>query len=498
MSGNKYILAIDQGTSSTKSLIFDAAGKALAKGMEPLQTRYYDNGFVEQDPEEIYQNVLSAVRKCLNDFKRKHHSMSDIAVAGISNQRETFVVWDKNGRPLHPAVVWNCKRSVQVCEALRQKGLSPVVQQKTGLVVDPYFSATKLIWLFEHHKTVRAAIQNGEAYFGTIDSWLLFRLTNGASYLTDHTNASRTLLFNIHALDWDRPLIEALGLTGIRLPEIKASAADFGTSDFEGLLDRPVTIGAMMGDSHAAAFGEGCFDVGTAKATLGTGCSILMNIGDRPQHSVNGMVTTINWSTENYVSYALEGVIVSCGATIEWLKNELHLFNESGESEALARQVQDNGGVYLVPAFSGLGSPHWQMDRKASITGLSFGSQVSHIVRAGLESIPYQIKDVITAMEKDTSIALKALMTNGGLTSNTFVMQWLADLLGRSVSKSAMADVSALGAAYMAGIQSGVFAAGIDTLRALKNKKQTFTPGEEGGLPQKSYQGWLKVIKAGA
>ncbi|MGF7230324.1 FGGY family carbohydrate kinase [Arachidicoccus sp.] len=493
MNKQKYILAIDQGTSSTKSLIFDSQGQVVARGLELLNTAYLDNGFVEQDPEEIYQNVLAAVKKCLDNFTAEQHSIEDIAVAGISNQRETFVVWDKNGKPLHPAIVWQCKRSVEICENLKQSGYSATIKQKTGLIIDPYFSATKLIWLFRNNEKIKAAIDNGEAYFGTIDTWLLYKLTKGDRYLTDHTNASRTLLFNIQSLQWDEEIIDEFGLTGIRLPEVKSSSAYFGESHFDGLFKNPIAITAMIGDSHAAAFGEGCFDLGTAKATLGTGCSILMNIGDRPIVSNNGMVTTINWSTEKTISYALEGVIVSCGATIEWLKNELHLFDKSGDTESMARAVSDNGGVYLVPAFSGLGSPHWQMERKASLLGLSFGSTKNHIVRAALESIPFQIKDVIVAMEKDTSIPLKALMTNGGLTSNAFVMQFLADLLNEPVYKSVMADVSALGAAYMAGIEPGIYD-GIDFLRTLNKHRTEFIPHSNRATQNQCYSDWLKAI----
>jgi len=493
VSNTKYILAIDQGTSSTKALIFDERGLAVAKGVELLHTSYFDNGFVEQRPEEIYRNALSAVKKCLDDFTGKGHSPESIVSAGISNQRETFVVWDKNGEPLYPAVVWQCKRSVQVCESLKQKGLSSTIQQKTGLIIDPYFSATKLIWLFQNNDTIKNAIQNGEAYFGTIDTWLLYKLTKSVSYLTDHTNASRTLLFNIHSLQWDEELIREFGLTGINLPKIKSSSAHFGETMFEGLFTKPLAITAMMGDSHAASFGEGCFDAGTAKATLGTGCSILMNIGGKPVASKNGMVTTINWSTEDTINYALEGVIVSCGATVEWLKKELQLFKESSETEAMALAVDDNGGVYLIPAFSGLGSPHWQMERKASITGMTFGTTKNHIARAALESIPFQIKDVITAMEKDTSIALNELMTNGGLTSNKFVMQFLSDILNRTVCRSSMPDVSALGAAYMAGIQSKVYN-GIEFLRTLNAGKRQFNPSSDLSLQSQSYKGWLKTI----
>lgn len=492
MNVKKFILSIDQGTSSTKVLIFDANGEAVAKGVQSLKTSYFDNGFVEQDPEQVYQNVLEAIEKCLFDFTSQQYAVDDIGAIGISNQRETFVIWDKNGLPLHPAIVWQCKRSVPICENLKQRGLSSIIQERTGLIIDPYFSATKLIWLFQNNEHIRAAIKNGQAYFGTIDSWLLYKLTKGESYLTDHTNASRTLLFNIHTLQWDEELIEEFGLTGIQLPEIRASSAYFGTSDFQGIFKNPIAICSMIGDSHAAAFGEGCFDPGAAKATLGTGSSILMNIGSQPIKSGYGMVTTINWSTEDLVCYGLEGVIVSCGATIEWLKSELKLFNESWETETMANAVVDNGGVYLIPAFSGLGSPHWQMDRKASITGLSFGTTKNHIVRAALESIAFQIKDVITAMEKDTAIFLKGLATNGGLTSNTFVMQLLADLLDKPVYSSTMPDVSALGAAYMAGIKSGIYS-GIDFLRSIEHHTSEFVPGTNMNT-QHQYEGWLKVI----
>ena len=279
-------------------------------------------------------------------------------------RRETFVVWNKEGVPLHNAVVWQCKRSVEVCAQLKHKGLSAMIQQKTGLVIDPYFSATKLIWLFENNTTVRDSIQNGTAYFGTIDTWLLYRFTNGKEYATDHTNASRTLFFNLHTLQWDEELIATYGLTGIRLPVIKPSSSLFGETVLEGLFKTPVPVTALIGDSHAAAFGEGCFEAGSAKATLGTGCSILMNIGSKPVQSMNGMVTTICWSINGRIDYALEGVIVSCGATLEWLRKELNFFKDSSETEAMANAVTDNGGVYLVPAFSGLGSPHWQMDKE--------------------------------------------------------------------------------------------------------------------------------------
>jgi glycerol kinase len=489
---SKFILAIDQGTSSTKSLIFDVDGQAVAKGSETLHTTYLNDGFVEQDPEEIYQNVLASVRKCLEDFKSKGYSGNDVMAIGISNQRETFVVWDKSGTPLHSAVVWQCKRSIQICGQLKEQGLSEVIQQKTGLVIDPYFSATKLIWLFQNKDIIRQAIQSGNALFGTIDTWLLYKLTNGREYATDHTNASRTLFFNLHTLDWDKELIAAYGLTGIRLPAIKSSSSAFGESTVDGLFENPVPVSALIGDSHAAAFGEGCFEAGTAKVTMGTGSSILMNIGSKPLPSKHGMVTTVCWSMNKRIDFAYEGVIVSCGATIEWLKNELGLFGKSSESETMANATKDNGGVYLVPAFSGLGSPHWQMDRRASLTGISFGTTKNHIVRAALESIPYQIKDVVTAMEKDASISLKELNADGGITANQFVMQFLADLLNKSVATMGISSVSALGAALLAGLQAGLYES-LDALKKMKMEKISHHPGDVA-LAAKNYKGWQHEI----
>jgi glycerol kinase len=491
-SKQQYVLAIDQGTSSTKTIIFNEQGKVIARGHEPLHTQYLADGFVEQDPEGIVQNVLTSVQHCLEEFKRQDRDLNSIKAIGISNQRETFVVWDKTGKPLYNAVVWQCKRSVQVCEQLKQQGLSQSIAEKTGLVIDPYFSATKLIWLVRNNPSVRDAVKSGNAFFGTIDTWLLYKLTNGKEYSTDYTNASRTLFFNLHTLQWDAELIEIFGLSGIRLPKLNASSSYFGETILNGLLDTSIPVTSLIGDSHAAAFGEGCFEPGTAKATLGTGCSILMNIGDKPVLSANGNITTICWSTEDKVAYALEGVIVSCGSIMEWMKNEMNLFSDSKETEAMANAVPDNGGVYLIPAFSGLGSPFWQMNRKATLWGMSFGTNRNHIVRAALESIPYQIKSVIVAMEKDAALPLRMLMADGGMTTNRFVIQLAANLLNKNVVTIGMPDVSALGAAYMAGLKAGVYK-NIDTLKELNSEKQTYKPGGSGEVI-KNYNGWLKLI----
>ncbi|MBL7818571.1 MAG: glycerol kinase GlpK [Saprospiraceae bacterium] len=492
----QYILSIDQGTSSTKTLIFNAQGQVVAKGSEPLQTLYLKDGFVEQDPEGIYQNVLISVEKCLNDFENKSFDRSDIKACGISNQRETFVIWDKNGKPLHNAVVWQCKRSISICERLKKEGFETEVKEKTGLIIDPYFSGTKLLWLYENTPSVQEAILAGEAYFGTVDTWILYKLTKGQSYFTDYTNASRTLFFNLKTLDWDRDLLKKWGLETLNLPELKPSAAHFGESRFENLFDTPLSISSMIGDSHAAVFGEGCFEAGTAKATMGTGCSILMNIGNTPKLSENGMLTTICWSIEGRVDYAFEGAIVSCGATIEWLKNEMGLFKDSRETEAIATSVADNNGVYLIPAFSGLGAPHWDMNRKASISGLTFDCTKNHIVRAALESIPYQIKDVILAMEQDAALPLSTLNTDGGITSNTFIMQFLADLLGISIENIGIGDVSALGVAYLAGLKIGVYK-DLDTLKSFNANKTNYIPQANRNSVLLCYEAWTVALKNG-
>jgi glycerol kinase len=512
----KYILAIDQGTSSTKSIIFDDKGKAVAKSCVDLKTNYFDNGFVEQDPEGIYQNVLDSVEQCFKDFISKGFDIQDIASCGISNQRETFVLWDKAGNAQSPAIVWACKRSIAICEDLKIKGQEPLIKQKTGLIIDPYFSGTKLLWLIQNDADLKSKLEAGEIFFGTIDCWLLYKMTNGKSFKTDYTNASRTLLFNIHTLTWDDEILKLWGLEKLNLPEVCPSSSDFGTFDLRftiydlrlehtnivssnnrksQIVNRKLPITSLIGDSHAATFGEGCFEQGTAKVTLGTGCSIMMNIGQKPILSSNGMLTTICWSTESRVDYALEGAIVSCGSTIEWLKNELNLFQNPAETAEMAEAISDNAGVYVIPAFSGLGAPHWQMNRKASIEGMTFGTTKNHIVRAALESIPFQIKDVIQAMEQDMQAPLKSISVNGGMTKNQFVIRFLVDLLGISLKKQQNADVSALGAAYLSGLKSGVYES-IEQLQALnKLNTEEILPSPTNEIVLTGYQGWCKRIR---
>ncbi len=490
-----FILAVDQGTSSTKTVVFDTCGKIVAQATEPLKSCFPQPGFVEQDPLEIYQNVLASVKECLNKYRETvSYDLAQIRTCGISNQRETFVLWDHSGQPLSNAVVWQCKRSVEICSRLKESDLEKEVNDRTGLIIDPYFSGTKLIWLYENDRRIRNLIDSGKVYFGTIDAWLLFKLTKGKSYCTDYTNACRTLFFNINDLQWDKYLLDKFNLRSLNLPRPQPSSHLYGQSDFEGLFPKKINISAMIGDSHAAAFGEGCFSPGTAKATMGTGSSILLNTGSRKVQSEHGMVTTICWSMPNRVDYALEGIIVTCGATINWLRDQLGLFADNRQTQKIALSVENTNGVYLVPAFSGLGAPHWKMNAKAAILGLNLGCNRKHIIRAALESIPYQIKDVITAMEQDSGIKLKELKVDGGVTANHFVMQFLANLLKTNVINIGLEEVSALGAACLAGLQQNIFS-DIDQLKNLTTDRKQFSPNKDTKKVHVSYKGWKKAVK---
>jgi len=496
MSMNEtFILAVDQGTSATKTVVFDTRGRIVAKATQSLKSYFPHPGFVEQDPLEIYQNVLASVKECLNQYRETvSHDLTKIKTCGISNQRETFLLWDHSGQPLSNAVVWQCKRSVEICSRLKKSDLEKEVKSRTGLIIDPYFSGTKIIWLYENDQRIRNVIDSGKVYFGTIDAWLLFKLTKGKSYCTDYTNASRTLFFNINDLQWDKYLLDKFNLQNLNLPQPQPSSQLYGQSDFEGLFPDTINISAMIGDSHAAAFGEGCFSSGTAKATMGTGSSILLNTGSKRVQSENGMVTTICWSMPNRVDYALEGIIVTCGATINWLRDQLGLFAENCQTQKIAVSIENTNGVYLVPAFSGLGAPHWKMDAKAAILGLNLGCDSKHIVRAALESIPYQIKDVITAMEQDSGIKLKELKVDGGVTANHFVMQFLANLLKTNVINIGLEEVSALGAACLAGLQQNIFS-DIGELKNLTTGRKQFSPNKDTKKVHASYEGWKKAVE---
>jgi len=490
-----FVLAVDQGTSATKAVVFDARGRPCAKAASPLASGFPRPGFVEQDPSGIFRNVLDAVSLCLEALRREvPDGPGRISCCGISNQRETFLLWDGEGRPLCPAIGWQCRRSVPVCDRLRKEGMEGEIRRRTGLLLDPYFSATKLLWLMENDPDARRAVDAGGARFGTVDTWLLWNLSGGASFATDRTNASRTLLYDLSADRWDRDLMDRWGLSALRMPEVRPSAYAFGETDFRGLLPHPVPIAAMIGDSHAAAFGEGCFSPGTAKATMGTGSSILMNVGGRRVHSAGGMVSTICWSTRERTDHALEGIVVTCGATIQWMRDRLGLFAESRDTEAMARAVPDDGGVRVVPAFAGMGAPWWRPDMKAAITGLTLGSTKNHIVRAALESVAYQVADVVEAMGRDAGVAVRELAADGGLTSNRFVMQLLADLLGVDVVNRGIEEVSALGAACLAGLETGLFR-DLEELASFDRQERRFRAGAGSGEAKRCHEEWKQAVR---
>ncbi|WP_100611211.1 FGGY family carbohydrate kinase [Confluentibacter lentus] len=494
MKTKSYILSIDQGTSGTKAIIFDEFGEVIIKTTEPLTSYYPSTGFVEQDPNEIYKSVINAVKNCVSKFNLKYPGQEkNIVSCGISNQRETFVIWDKNGDPLHNAVVWQCKRSANICENLKNQNLETLINKSTGLTIDPYFSATKVTWLYENNSKIKTAIDSKNAFFGTVDTWLLYKLTNGKSYKTEYTNASRTLFFNIYNLKWDVELLKIFKIDNINLPEVTFSSDFFGFSNFEGAFDNPLAITGIIGDSQAAFFGEECFSIGMAKATLGTGSSILWNVENLSNKTENGMLTTIGWSIENQVNYAVEGVIVSCGSTLEWLKNQMGIFASHQEIEPMAISLKDNEGVYLIPAFSGMGAPYWQKNWKASIHGLTFGTTKEHLVRAALESIAFQIKDVISSIEVETKTALKELKVNGGITANKFLMQFLADLLSTQITSMGITDVSAWGAALISGLGVNIWNS-IDSIpNTSPNRIKRYTPNLNNNI-QDYYDEWLSII----
>jgi glycerol kinase len=487
------ILAIDQGTSGSKAVIFHRDGRLICEGRAPLNSFYPREGFVEQNPEEIYTSVLSAVKNSLESLKEKGKSSKEIACCGISNQRETFLIWDREGNPLTNAIVWQCKRSTGICQGIKERGEEEDLRKRTGLFADPYFSGTKLFWLMENDQQIREAVKGGKALFGTIDTWLLFKLTNGKEYKTDYTNASRTLLFNLKELEWDRDILKKYGLSALNLPQIYPSGADFGTSDFNGLFETRLSISAMLGDSHAAAFGERCFTPGSAKATLGTGSSVLLNTGKMVPPENTTMVSTICWSIPGEVSYALEGIIVSCASTMNWLSEQLDFFKSGKEADDIAESLDDNGGVYLIPAFSGLGAPWWKMNQKAQIHGLTFDTSKKHIVRAGLESIAFQLTDVIGAMEKESKSPMKSLQIDGGISSSSFVTPMIAGLNNVIIMRNRQKEASAQGAALMAGLQYGIYQS-LNDISTLTFDEEII-PEKNDPIMKQSYKNWIQLLQ---
>ena len=446
------ILALDQGTTSSRAIIFDQNGSILATEQQEFTQIYPQSGWVEHNAEEIWQSQLTVAKKVLAN---NNITADQIKAIGITNQRETTVVWDKHtGKPVYNAIVWQDRRTAEICDDLRAKGLADYVYQNMGLVLDAYFSGTKLHWILEQVEGARERAEQGDLLFGTVDSWLLWNLTGGAVHATDYSNASRTLLYNIQTLEWDTPMLEQLHIPPSMLPDVRPSSEVYGAT-IADLLGAEIPISGIAGDQQAALFGQGCHSPGMAKNTYGTGCFMLMNTGEKIIHSKAGLLTTIAWGLDGKVEYALEGSVFIAGAAIQWLRDEVKILDSAPDSEYFTSKVKDNGGVYVVPAFAGLGAPYWDMYARGAIFGLTRGSNKYHIIRATLESLAYQTRDVLEAMEKDSGIDLQTLRVDGGACANNFLMQFQADILDTPVQRPEIIETTALGAAYLAGLAVG-------------------------------------------
>ena len=486
------ILSIDQSTSATKAILFDARGKVLDKASLNHRQIYPQPGWVEHDAEQIWRNVLAVIGDIVRKNRRKFSKLSGLS---ITNQRETIVVFDRNtGRPLHNALVWQDRRGDDICARLKKQGHEKLVRQRTGLKIDTYFSASKIRWLMENRPAIAARVLEGSAVIGTIDAYLIYRLTNGKVFATDYTNASRTLLFDIGKLRWDAKLCKLFKVPASALPEVCESASQFGATDANGILPKPVPIVGVMGDSQASLFAQRCYQPGTAKATFGTGTSVLLNIGGKFHSSNHGAVTALAWVYRGKPTYALEGLINFSAATIEWLKNQLQLIPDSSVVEAMAARIPDNGGVYFVPAFAGLSAPYWSPEARAAIVGMTAHTQKAHIVRAALESIAYQIRDVLDMMRAGAKTTLKTLHADGGPTRNKFLMQFTADLTETEIEAAEVSESSAWGAA-MNGLLALGFYKSLESMSRLPRKQQIFRPKMNSKAVAKLHDGWLKAVK---
>jgi glycerol kinase len=487
-----FVLAIDQSTSGTKAVLFDREGHVHdmeARGHEQIYPR---PGWVEHDAEEIWRNAVAVVREVT---RRARGAGRTPACLSITNQRETFVVFDRaTGRPLHNAIVWQCRRGAPICRQLADAGHGPTVRGKTGLKIDTYFSASKLKWLIQERPDLAARLASGEALIGTIDAYLIHRLTGGAVFATDPTNASRTLLFDIRRLRWDEGLCGLFDVPMRALPEVRESGAEFGATDAEGALPGPVPIRGVMGDSQASLFAQRCFVPGMTKATFGSGTSVLLNIGESFRLVDGGAVTAVAWVIDGRPTYALEGLINYSAATVEWLKDQLGLIRDAAESEALAQSVADNGGVYLVPAFAGLGAPYWSSDARAAILGMTAHATKAHVVRAALESVAYQVRDVLEMMGSGAGVTPRGILGDGGATANRFLMQTVADICGLELGASDVAELSALGAAWSGLLGSGVLPS-LDAIAALPRAMTHYRPRMNVAHADRLYSGWKDAVK---
>ncbi len=487
-----YILALDQGTTSSRAILFDRSGKCAGKAQKEFTQIYPQAGWVEHNAMEIWATQIGVAREVV---EATGVPAEEIAAIGITNQRETTIIWEKaTGKPIHNAIVWQCRRTAAICDELKAAGLETYVRENTGLVIDAYFSGTKVKWLLDHVPGARDRAERGELLFGNVDTWLIWNLTRGAAHVTDYSNASRTMLFNIRTQGWDERILTALDIPASLLPEVKPSSAVYGQTDPSFFGNARIPIAGDAGDQQAALFGQACFTPGMAKNTYGTGCFMLMNTGNTPVPSRNGLLTTIAWGVDGKVEYALEGSIFMAGAAVQWLRDEMKLVENAAQSEELASAVPDANGVYVVPAFVGLGAPYWDMYARGTIVGLTRGANRNHIVRATLESIAYQTRDVLQAMQDDSGITLRALKVDGGAVVNNFLMQFQADILGVPVERPQVAETTALGAAFLAGLAVG-FWKSKEEIAAQYGVDQTFIPSMAAEVRQTRYVGWTKAVQ---
>ncbi|GAA0121702.1 MAG: glycerol kinase GlpK [Clostridium argentinense] len=486
----KYVMALDQGTTSSRCIIFNEKGTIASVAQKEFTQIYPKGGWVEHDPIEIWSTQLGVA---IEAMAKLGISAADISAIGITNQRETTVVWNKHtGQPVYNAIVWQCRRTAEVCDELREKGLDKMFKEKTGLILDAYFSGTKIKWILDNVEGAREEAEKGNLLFGTIDTWLIWNLTKGKVHVTDYTNASRTLIFNIHELKWDEEILEILDIPKSMLPEVKPSSYVYGHTDYS-LFGANTPISGVAGDQQAALFGQCCHQAGTAKNTYGTGCFMLMNTGEKAVNSKKGLLTTIAWGIDGKVEYALEGSIFIAGAAIQWLRDELRMIKKAEDSEEYATAVEDTNGVYMVPAFVGLGAPYWDQYARGTIVGLTRGAKKEHIIRATLESLAYQTYDVLKAMEEDSGIKLKALKVDGGACANNFLMQFQSDILGVQVDRPEVIETTALGAAYLAGLAVGYWKDKEEICENWAISKQ-FKPAMEEKKREELLEGWHEAV----
>ena len=487
----KYIMALDAGTTSNRCILFNKKGEICSMAQREFTQYFPKPGWVEHDADEIWASQLGVAVEAMNKIGA---SAVDIAGIGITNQRETVVVWDRiTGEPICRAIVWQCRRTSDYCDSLKEKGLTEKFRKKTGLVIDAYFSGTKVKWILDNVPGARERARRGELLFGTVETWLIWKMTKGRIHVTDYSNASRTMLFNINTLQWDDEILTELDIPRCMLPEVRPSSCIYGETD-PSFLGGPIPIAGAAGDQQAALFGQTCFTPGEAKNTYGTGCFLLMNTGDTPVFSKNGLITTIAWGLDGEITYALEGSIFVAGAAIQWLRDEMRLIDSAADSAYMAQKVPDTNGCYVVPAFTGLGAPHWDQYARGTIVGITRGVNKYHIIRATLESLAYQVNDVLSAMNADSGIALAALKADGGASANDFLMQFQADIINAPVKRPACVETTAAGAAYLAGLAVGYWT---DKKDIIKNQviERTFAPSSAEDDRANRIKGWNKAVK---